>query len=225
MGEPAAEHRVRVRVFVDFWNFQLSLNGLPGEHRFHTDWKVLGGFLAAAALRVVDDRAEIAYQGMNVYGSYGEGSADARLRRWAESTLATFPGVHVEMLPRRKVRSGPACPSCRNVISNCPFCEADMRGTEEKGVDTRITTAMISLAWIDNYDVAILVSSDRDFVPVVEFLETRGKKVVHGAFPPGAAELTRKCWGSIDIPAIREHFRRPSQTVPASRVADVPRSA
>ncbi len=83
-----------------------------------------------------------------------------------------------------------------------------MRGTEEKGVDTRITTAMVSLAWIDNYDVALLVSSDRDFVPVVEFLATKGKKVIHGAFPPSAAELTRKCWGSFNIPAIRERFRR-----------------
>ena len=46
---------------------------------------------------------------------------------------------------------------------------ADMRGTEEKGVDTHIATAMISLAWIDNYDVGVLVSSDRDFIPVVEF--------------------------------------------------------
>ena len=42
--------------------------------------------------------------------------------------------------------------------------QAEMRGTEEKGVDTHIATAMISLAWIDNYDVAVLVSSDRDFI-------------------------------------------------------------
>ena len=83
-----------------------------------------------------------------------------------------------------------------------------MRGSEEKGVDTRLTTAMISLAWVDNYDVAVLVSSDRDFVPVVEFLETKGKKVVHGAFPPAAAELTQKCWASINIPNIRERFQR-----------------
>ena len=32
--------------------------------------------------------------------------------------------------------------------------------------------------------VAVLVSSDRDFVPVAEFLETRGIKVIRGAFPP-----------------------------------------
>ena len=208
MDELLAEHRVRVRVFVDFWNFQLSLNALPDEERFDADWRVLGGTLAGAALEVVDGRAQIAYQGMNVYGSHGEGSADTRLRRWAEDTLATFPGVHVEMLPRRRVRSGPVCPDCHQTVSHCPSCNADMRGTEEKGVDTRITTAMISLAWIDNYGVAVLVSSDRDFVPVVEFLETKGKKVIHGAFPPTAAALTRKCWGSINIPAIRENFRR-----------------
>ena len=60
---------------------------------------------------------------------------------------------------------------------------------------------------VDNYDVAVLVSSDRDFVPVAEFLETRGIKVIHGAFPPKGAQLTRKCWGSINIADLREGFR------------------
>lgn len=83
-----------------------------------------------------------------------------------------------------------------------------MRGTEEKGVDTRIATDLISLAWDGNYDAAVLVSSDRDFVPVVEFLSKRGIKVVHGAFPPSASELTQACWGNINIPNIRNEFRR-----------------
>ena len=30
------------------------------------------------------------------------------------------------------------------------------------------------MTWVDNYDAAVLVSSDKDFVPVAEFLETRG---------------------------------------------------
>ena len=49
-----------------------------------------------------------------------------------------------------------------------------MRGTEEKGVDTAIATDMMRLAWDSNYDVAVLVSSDRDFIPVVQSLETKG---------------------------------------------------
>ena len=88
-----------------------------------------------------------------------------------------------------------------------PACGADMRGTEEKGVDLRMATDMISLAWADNYDIAVLVSSDQDFVPVAEFLETRGIKVIHGAFPPLGAHLTRTCWGSIGVSNLREDFR------------------
>ena len=83
-----------------------------------------------------------------------------------------------------------------------------MRGTEEKGVDTRIATDMISLEWDGSYEAAMLVSSDRDFVPVVEFLIKKGIKVVHGAFPPSASELTQACWSSISVPDIRDEFRR-----------------
>ena len=83
-----------------------------------------------------------------------------------------------------------------------------MRGTEEKGVDARIATDMIRLAWIGNYDVAVLASSDRDFIPVVEFLETRNIKVIHCTFPEQGMELARTCWGSIDIPSLREQLRR-----------------
>ena len=78
-----------------------------------------------------------------------------------------------------------------------------------------MATDMISLAWVDNYDVGVLVSSDRDFVPVAEFLETKGIKVIHGAFPPKGAKLTARCWGSLDLPSLREKFRfaRPEHDV------------
>ena len=71
-----------------------------------------------------------------------------------------------------------------------------------------MATDMISLAWIKNYDIAVLVSADQDFVPLAEFLQTRGLKVIHGAFPPAGAQLTQCCWGSIDIPSIRRDFER-----------------
>ena len=82
-----------------------------------------------------------------------------------------------------------------------------MRGTEEKGVDVRMATDMISLAWADNYDIAVLVSSDKDFVPVAELLEMRGFKVIHGAFPHSGAQLTARCWGSVNVSRLREKFR------------------
>lgn len=86
MNETAVKPAIRVRVFVDFWNFQLSVNAL--EENLKVDWSALGHCLAAAAGHIVDAKAHVAYQGMNVYGSYGTSDADAGLRRWAEHTLA-----------------------------------------------------------------------------------------------------------------------------------------
>jgi uncharacterized LabA/DUF88 family protein len=71
-----------------------------------------------------------------------------------------------------------------------------------------MVTDMISLAWSNSYDVAVLVSSDRDFVPVAEFLQSRGIKVVHGAFPPSGSHLSQKCWASIKIPDLMAQFKR-----------------
>lgn len=198
---------IRIRVFVDFWNFQLSINSLDRNYRI--DWEKLGPIIAEETRNIVDPTASLAYQGMNVYGSYDPSNRkDDGLRHWALNTLNRFPGVQVTMLERQRKREGPVCPSCHTAILNCPECGKDMRGTEEKGVDTRIVTDMVRLAWIDDYEVAVLLSSDRDFVPVVEFLGTRGIKTVHGAFRHQGAILTQACWANFQVPQLMERFRR-----------------
>ncbi len=204
--DPTLGRRHRVRVFVDFWNYSLSVRNV--EENFRTDWSKLGPVLSREAVGVIDDAAVSEYQGLNFYGSHDPASeSDKKLYRWATTVVDTFPGVSVSIVPRQKKRSPPRCPACHQEVAKCPVCGGDMRGTEEKGVDVRMATDMISLAWADNYDIAVLVSSDRDFVPVAEFLETRGIKVIHGAFPPMGAQLTRKCWGSINVADLREGFR------------------
>jgi uncharacterized LabA/DUF88 family protein len=65
----------------------------------------------------------------------------------------------------------------------------------------------IILAWVDSYDIAVIVTSDSNFVPVASFLQTKGKKVVHGQLRPKGALLSKKCWGSIDVTKMREKFR------------------
>ena len=197
----------RVHVFVDFWNYELSMRDCDGS--FKTDWKRIANALVDRTMQLTHPGAQGEYQGLNLYASYDpRGDRDRKLRKWMTTTLDTFPGINVSLVERQRKAAGPKCPSCFEVIESCPKCGADTRGTEEKGVDTRIATDMVSLAWQESYDIAVLVSSDRDFVPVAEFLQTRGIKVIHGAFRPKGAVLTQKCWGSIDLPAIREQFRR-----------------
>ena len=198
----------RVHIFVDFWNFELSIQNTLGTD-FRIDWFGLGRHLTEQTARVVDPVTPLEYQGMRVYGSYDPNNPnEENLRRWALNILPRGPGVTVRMYERRRKVTGPKCPSCHKVISQCIFCAGSMRGTEEKGVDTAIATDMMSLAWDNNYDVAVLVSSDRDFIPVVQSLASKGIKVIHGAFPPQGSELTKACWGNIDIPKISERFRR-----------------
>jgi hypothetical protein len=199
---------LRVRVFIDFWNFTLSLRRVsPG---FMSDWRPIGPLLAEAAAGCIDPALPYSFEAMHVYGSFDPAKdGDKKLRNWFANTLDRMPGVHVTVVERQKKVASPKCPVCQAEVPTCPACAADMRGTEEKGVDTRIVTDMISLAWAGAYDVAMLVSADRDFVPVAEFLQSRGTKVIHGWFPPTGSLLAQKCWGNVAIPSLMPRFARP----------------
>ncbi len=172
-------------------------------------YKTLGKVLAEAAMEVVDKGSAAEFSGLNVYISSDMNSAaEAGLRRWA-AYVDTLPGVNVKLVPRKKQREGPQCPNegCRKTVGACPHCGGDMRGAKEKGVDVQIATDMITLAWEDTYDIGVLVSANSDFVPLAEFLKTKGKKIIHGQFPPKGAKLSQKCWGRIDLTALRQKFK------------------
>ena len=50
--------------------------------------------------------------------------------------------------------------------------------TKEKGTDVNVAVNMLSKAYHNAYDVAILVSGDTDYIPVVKELHNLGKTVV-----------------------------------------------
>ena len=55
-------------------------------------------------------------------------------------------------------------------------------GAIEKKVDIKIAIDMISLAYENSYDTAILVSGDGDFIPIVKKIKELGKNVEVWAF-------------------------------------------
>ena len=159
--------RQRVRVFVDFWNFQLSANDVLGRS-FRPDWNTLSRWLGVEAAALISGVAEsdLQFEGSTVYLSVGKGAGDARLREWATRFLDRVAGVTV-VLKERVKKHPPVCQSCHRPVSACCHCGIPLSLTEEKGVDVAIATDMIKLAWEDAYDWAVLVSSDRDFIPAV----------------------------------------------------------
>lgn len=53
----------------------------------------------------------------------------------------------------------------------------------QKGVDTLLATDMVSMAFLNHYDIAFLVSGDGDLAPAVEAVKAAGKQAVVAAFP------------------------------------------
>jgi hypothetical protein len=205
---------------VDFWNFQLSLNQLEGktrrvkDFRFRVDWRAVGPWLARLACQIAGIAAErTSFEGVIIYASYNPRAQEgASFHHWATTWLDRQPGVSVECR-ERKPKALPRCSTCHREIASCPHagCGRKWIATTEKGVDTLIATDMIRLAWEDAFDLAVLATSDSDLVPAVEFLNSKGRKVVQAGFPPGGLDLATACWASFDVAPRRHEILRPAR--------------
>jgi len=108
---------MKARIFIDFWNFQLTLNNVaPSNYR--VDWKKLFPWLINQASEILG--SQLIYEGANIYLSYDPGSKkDIKLRDFAVNILDRLPGVQVT-LKERKARNAPICPVCHQSIKFCP---------------------------------------------------------------------------------------------------------
>lgn len=187
---------MKTHIFIDFWNLQLSMNSTASSS-YRLDWKKLSPWLVDQACGAVGHT--LSFEETHVYMPYSPNSKkDAGLRDFATNVLSRFPGVQVSML-ERKAQTPPICSTCHQPITSCPHCGNSLVRTVEKGVDTAIVTDMVKFAWEGALEVAILVSSDRDFIPVVQMLTAKGYKVINAHFPPIGMNLAGVCWASIDV--------------------------
>ena len=67
-----------------------------------------------------------------------------------------------------------------------------VEGREQKEVDVAMACEMLVHALRDNYDVAIVISGDRDFVPAIQHVQSAGKIVEVAAFRNSASEELRR---------------------------------
>jgi len=70
-------------------------------------------------------------------------------------------------------------------------------GASQKGVDICLTSDMISLAYENAYDVAVLLSGDGDYVALVELVKAKGKRVVVLAFKNSIARSLKECADNV----------------------------
>jgi uncharacterized LabA/DUF88 family protein len=79
------------------------------------------------------------------------------------------------------VGDDPTLDSVRKQISGLGFnpvvFKRDSDQKKAKGVDIALTKDMLSHAFRDNYQIAVLVAGDGDYVPLVEEVKRLGKLV------------------------------------------------
>lgn len=149
---------MRVKLFVDFWNFQLSWNDYHqragATEIVRIPWKPR---LYEVLVAQVDPNG--IYAGTHVYASYDPLSKkDTGLRKFLD-VMDAFPGYDVTIKDRKPL-SPLRCSNddCRKQIGVCPHCTKGISRTVEKGVDTAIVTDLIRLGIDDHYDRAVLIS-------------------------------------------------------------------
>jgi uncharacterized LabA/DUF88 family protein len=83
-----------------------------------------------------------------------------------------------------------------------------------KGDDIHLATDMVSLAYENQYDTAILVSGDGDFVPVIKKVQKLGKKVENAYFSISRSDYLRKvcntsvCLDNFVIECLKEQINK-----------------
>jgi uncharacterized LabA/DUF88 family protein len=189
----------RVRIFVDFWNFQLAWN----EFQRHkgSDPNAVRIPWETTLPRVLVERGNPKgrYVGAHVYASIDPANpADKGLSRFLHA-MDGFPGYSVTVKERRPA-SPVKCtnPDCRIRIDSCPSCKQQLRRTVEKGIDTALLTDLIRSAFDNTFDQAILITEDSDFIPAVRFIQERWtKQILHCFFRGKSDELRNACWKHI----------------------------
>ena len=84
-----------------------------------------------------------------------------------------------------------------------------------KGDDVHLAVDLVSGAYENLYDVAIVVSGDEDFVPAIETARKNKKRVINAFFPKSSSYLLRNCCdGSINLKKVLDKKRSPNIAEP-----------
>jgi uncharacterized LabA/DUF88 family protein len=187
-GRPGLAYRTRV--FIDFWNFSLNWNERAAGARI--DWQKVP--------RVLLDEAKKQLETAGIQESLA--LEETLVYAWLDSFLDKQPSFRVNARERRAKARKIHCAVCGHDNDACQNCQAPFRWAPEKGVDTAIVTDLLALASEGAYDVAVLLSSDADHIPAVEWVQSRGLKVVNATWDHHGFDLAKTCWAGFELDTV-----------------------
>jgi len=189
---------IRVAVYVDGFNFYYGLKDAK-YHRYY--WLNLES-LSESFLHKNQKLIFVKYFTADIRGNKEKWQRQHVFLEALEthcSKLTTIKGFFqkIEM----------ECPNRK--WENCHRCDGIIRSSEEKKTDVNIAVHMITDAFEDKYDTAILVSGDSDLTPPIEVVRSRfPEKRVLIAFPPKRHSIELKKAASNTFWINHQHLKQ-----------------
>lgn len=166
---------LRTMVFIDFQNFNISYNdycNYKGLSRKHIDYCVLS--------KQLNNQLQLSSQVIKTY-LFASKPCDQLL------SLESYQKQY-EWLCKLKQANYFELIEGQQVIRHTDGTTFDISDSKtyttlEKGTDVNVAVQMLSKGYQNAYDIAILVSGDTDYIPVVECLHNLGKIVILATLP------------------------------------------
>ncbi len=124
--------------------------------------------------------------------------------------LRKLPGYHVNISRRVIERNQDGTPVIMTSKSGVQYIKSG-----EKAVDSKVIADMTAGAMSDGYDIAVLLGSDTDFLPVVETIQKGyNKPVIHVGFERGGHQVREACWSHVVLnKKLVQELREPPRVI------------
>ncbi|WP_237152078.1 NYN domain-containing protein [Oryzibacter oryziterrae] len=182
--------RRRIKLFVDFWNVMINARKLCKNFDIDVRWDALSELLVSSTrLGHFDDTiGELA--GCYVFGSVS--NSNPKEKEFVDRVLDQYgaiSGLFFNFAPRVPKQSSTTCPQCSNKFKTF----------SESGVDVLLSVEMIKHATMREHEYLGLISSDRDFIPLLSYLKDQGQRVIHVSTGRPDRDMRSVTWSQIDL--------------------------
>lgn len=186
----------RLKIFVDFWNVVISARQQTKKFEIEVKWNVLADQMVSETRQDYHDETPGTLAGCYIFGSYSR--SDPKQNEFIDRTLdgyGSLPGLFFSFSERVKKETSLKCSKCGHLNSQIA----------ESGVDVILTVEMIKHAAMREHEYLALISSDRDFIPLLSYLKDQGQRVLHGATEEPNREMRSLTWKQIDLKPTYQH--------------------
>jgi uncharacterized LabA/DUF88 family protein len=181
----------RIKLFVDFWNVVINARKQCKNFDVEVRWEKLAEHLVSETRQGFSDETTGELAGCYIFGSVSR--SNAQETKFVDGVLDQYgsnSGLFFNFAERIQKQTSVTCSDCGQSI----------KARSESGVDVLLAVEMIKHAAMREHEYLALVSSDRDFVPLLSFLRDQGQRVLHIATGGPDRDMRSVTWAQVNLP-------------------------